>query len=145
MKKLLLTLFACGFVTSAWGKISNNQAEPRKISVIEAFSTMPMINDVDVSPDGKKIAIVKATNKEGDYIVEIRDVERLEKKPIILGSERMLIDRVYWLNNNRIGVSFRQILKDGPYKYWTNKFAVTDSNGKGKWLEPLKKNKIFRF
>ncbi|MCL1078095.1 S9 family peptidase [Parashewanella spongiae] len=144
MKKIILSL--C--ISACLGSIVSNNAiaedNPVKtVSTIEAFATMPQVSSVSVSPNGQKIAIVRATNREGDYIVEIRDTKDLGKKPVILGADRMKVQGVSWLNNEKIGVSFRQLLESGAHKYWTGQFAITDANGKGKWVLPSKKVRGF--
>lgn len=117
-----------------------NQASDSNVSTIDAFSMMPVIRSVAVSDDGKKLAILRATSKHGDYVVEIRDPMNLTSKPIILGADKMQVSSVTWLSNKKLGVMFRQILKDGASKRWVNKFAIINSDGKGKWLIPLDRN-----
>lgn len=112
---------------------------------LDAFAMMPVVRSVSVSDDGKKVAIVRATTKFGDYIIEIRETNDLSKKPITLGASKMKVSGVIWLNNEKIGVQFRQILKDGSRKYWVNKFAIVNANGKGKWLLPERNKKLRGF
>lgn len=105
---------------------------------VDAFSTLPAIRSMSISPDGKLLAAVKSSSKNGDYYIEIRDVNDLTKKPVRLGADKMLVSNISWLNNERILVSFRQILRDSGRSYWVSKFAITDADGKGGWLEPFK-------
>jgi len=132
---LLLNSNVFAFETS-----SNNGILP-----LDAFTMMPVIRSVSVSDDGKKIAILRATTKLGDYIIEIRDTNDLSKKPVTLGASKMMVSSVVWLNNEKLGVQFRQILKDGSRKYWVNEFAIVNANGKGKWLMPSKNKKLRGF
>lgn len=111
---------------------------------VEAFSILPMIRSVSVSPDGKQLAIVRASTKNGDYYIEIRQTKDLTKEPIKLGASKMLVSGVSWLNNEKISVSFRQILRDGARSYWVNQFAITDTDGKGGWLVPFQSKKNIR-
>lgn len=144
MKKLTTLLLVMVAITS-----STLQAETDKkadgVSTIEAFSVMPVIRSVAVSKDGKKLAIVRATTKNGDYIIEIRDPFNLQKKPVRLGADKMKVSGVSWLNDNKIGVMFRQVLEDRGRKYWVNKFAITDADGKGKWIIPFSKKRNVSF
>lgn len=100
---------------------------------------------MSVSPDGKQLAIVRASTKNGDYFIEIRDTNNFQKAPVKLGADKMLVSGISWLNNDRILVSFRQILRDGSRSYWVNKFAITDADGKGKWLIPFRDMKDVDF
>ncbi|QOL25877.1 S9 family peptidase [Thalassotalea sp. LPB0316] len=111
---------------------------------VEAFSILPMIRSVSVSPDGKQIAIVRASTKNGDYYIEIRQTKDLTKDPVKLGASKMLVSGVSWLNNEKIAVSFRQILRDGASSYWVGQFAITDADGKGDWLVPFQSKKNIR-
>jgi len=135
------------FVSFTGNAVENAVKNPinKNILPLDAFAMMPVIRSVSVSDNGKKIAIVRATSKSGNYIIEIRDTRNLAKKPVTLGADKMMVSGISWLNNDRIGVSFRQILKDGSRKYWVNQFAITDANGKGKWLMPTKSKKIRGF
>ena len=56
------------------------QAKATSIAeAVEAFSIMPMIRSVSVSPDGKQLAVVRASTKNGDYYIEIRQISDLTK------------------------------------------------------------------
>ncbi|XQW85976.1 alpha/beta hydrolase family protein [Thalassotalea piscium] len=112
---------------------------------LDAFTMMPLIRSVSVSDDGKKVAILRATSKFGDYIIEIRDTFNLDKAPITLGADKMMVSSVFWLNNEKLGVVFRQILKSGSRKRWVNEFAIVNANGKGGWLLPSNNKKLNGF
>ncbi len=131
-------------VSFAGATIESTDAS-NKILPLDAFTMMPVIRSVSVSDDGRRIAILRSTTKLGDYVIEIRETNNLSKKPIVLGANKMMVSSVTWLNNDRIGVSFRQILKQGSRKRWVNEFAITDANGKSGWLIPTKSKKIAGF
>ena len=136
MNRITIALcFAVGAIVTAPTQAETPQAA---ITTIEAFSTMPQIRSVSVSPDGDRVAIVRATNKNGDYVIEIRETKDLSKKPVLLGADKMKVDSVSWLNNKKIGVSFRQLLKARAHKRWVGNYAITDADGKGSWVIPLK-------
>ncbi|WP_423187942.1 alpha/beta hydrolase family protein [Alishewanella sp. d11] len=137
---LLASLLSMLLVTTAVAE----QAKTETLS-LEAFAMMPMIRAVSVSPDGQQVAIVRATTKEGDYIIEIRQTQNLAATPVTLGADRMLVSTVSWLNNERILVSFRQLYQRRAEKYWVNKIAITDADGKGRWLDPSQDNPTANF
>ena len=122
-----------------------NASEDIEPLPIDSFAALPVIDGVSLSPNGKKMAVLKATSKNGDYIVEIRELADFNKKPVRLGADKMLVQSVSWLNNDKILLVFRQILKDGARKYWVNKLAITDADGKGKWLIPFRKKRNLGF
>ncbi|EAW26122.1 prolyl oligopeptidase family protein, partial [Alteromonadales bacterium TW-7] len=142
LKKRMLV----GLSLLSLSSFANSETEDRtQVSSIDAFSMSAAIRSVVASPDGNKLAILRATTKDGDYIIEIRDPNNLEAEPVRLGADKMLISSIVWLNDEKIGVMFRQILEDGSRKYWVNKFAITDADGKGDWLLPFKKKRNVQF
>lgn len=138
---LSLLLVMTVFTSQAEEEVVNEQ----NLIPLDAFTMMPVIRSVSVSDDGKKVAILRATTKLGDYVIDIRDTRNLDKKPITLGANKMMVSSITWLNNDKIGVSFRQILESNGYRRWVNQFAITDADGKGKWLMPTKSKKIAGF
>jgi dipeptidyl aminopeptidase/acylaminoacyl peptidase len=112
---------------------------------VEAFSILPLIRGVSLSPDGNKLAIVRASSKNGDYYIEIRETNNLTAEPVKLGADKMLVSGVSWLNDDKILVSFRQILRDSGSSYWVNQFAISDADGKGKWMIPFRNKKNIGF
>lgn len=106
----------------------------------DAFTVMPAIRAVSVSPDGNQLAVVRATSQNGDYIIEIKNLAKPELPPVRLGADRMLVSGVNWVSNDKVLVVFRQLLKTGATKRWVNKIAITSADGKGSWLVPFKDN-----
>lgn len=136
-----LILLIC-LVTTFWSFESANATEVKASTAetlpIDAFAMLPVIRGVSVSPDGEKLIVVRASTKNGDYYIEIRDLKNISAKPVRLGADKMLVSGVSWLNNEKLLVSFRQILRDGSRSYWVNKFAIANADGKGKWLIPFR-------
>lgn len=141
MKKTLGMIALLAFQNSFMFAKAEEQIEPS----IDAFAVLPAIQSIVTSPDGEHIAMVRATSKNGDYIVEIHKTDELNKDPVKLSAGRMEITSATWLNNERIGVNFRQNIQDGNRNYWATKFAIIDADGKGGWLEPFKNDKYASF
>ena len=135
---LFLSISATAFLLPVQAK-NASATKDAKLS-LDAFAMLPAIKSAKVSADGKHLAFVKATSKQGGYVIEIRQTADLTKKPVVLGADRMQITGFTWLNNTKIGVYFQQKLKDGGKTYWVSKFAIVNANGKGKWLVPFKKD-----
>ncbi|WP_146027254.1 hypothetical protein, partial [Bowmanella denitrificans] len=68
MKKLLAIVSL-----SLFGAISQAQTTYE----VDAFAALPAIQQASVSPDGKRLAVLRATSKNGDYIIEVRNVSSL--------------------------------------------------------------------
>lgn len=134
---LILIFSLCAFIPSGFATITN---DAKQLLDLDAFAMMPLIRAVSVSPDGTKVAIVRASSKEGDYVIEIRNTKDLSAQPVTLGAARMMVSSVSWLSNERILVSFRQLFQRRAEKYWVNKIAITDADGKSNWLDPSRDN-----
>ena len=128
----LLTIMPNSYAQSAVGATVVNSIEP--------FTIMPALRNVAVSPNGQKLAFVRATSKDGDYIIEIADLTQAKSDPVRLGADRMLVSGVNWLSDDKVLVIFRQLLKTGATKRWVNKVAITNADGKGGWMVPFKDN-----
>ena len=81
----------------------------RETLPLDAFASLPAMNQASVTMDGTKIAIVRATSKNGDYIVEIYSTDDLTSDPVRLGADRMEITNVGWLNNEKL-LEFHSLL-----------------------------------
>lgn len=102
---------------------------------LDAFAALPAILDVQVSPNGNKLGIVRATGKDGGYLLEIFDTKNLKSKPVRIGTDVMEMRSFTWLNDKRVLISFRQILDDANFSGWVNKGAIVNADASGKWLE----------
>ena len=130
-KKIIASVFATILIAT------NSLAKEDYTMPIENFSVLPVITSVQVSPNGKKLAMVRATTKNGDYIIEIRGTEKLDADPVRLGSARMEIQAFSWLNDKQLLVNFRQNIQDGNRNYWVTQAAVVNASGKGSWKVPF--------
>ncbi|WP_462159676.1 alpha/beta hydrolase family protein [Pseudoalteromonas sp. GB56] len=141
-KNLIQSLAVAGllFTQVAGANDAQQDTSAKDISLIESFSILPAIQSIKVSPNGKKLVMQRATSKDGDYIIEVHDTAKLGQNPVRLGADKMRVSGVSWLNDDKILVVFRQLLEDSGKKYWVNKFAITDADGKGDWLQPFKKS-----
>lgn len=137
MKTLPILVALIGFVSMP-DSYAKDVALPTVASSVEPFTIMPALRTVSVSPNGKKLAVVRATSKDGDYIIEIIDVTKTSAAPVRLGADHMLISGVNWLSDDKVLVLFRQLMKSGATKRWVNKVAITNADGKGGWLVPFK-------
>lgn len=129
------TVISASFVT-----IAKDVALP-----VENFSVASAVTSVQLSPNGKLLAMVRATTKLGDYIVEIRPTDKLDAKPVLLGAERMEITGFTWLNNEKISINFRQNIQDGNRNYWVSKIAIVNASGEGSWRVPFPRENASNF
>ncbi len=113
--------------------------------LIESFAVLPAVQQVRVSDDGKRMIIMRSTSKNGDYIIEVRDVNNLSADPVLLGADKMEIQGASWLNNDKILVNFSQNIQDGARNYWVSKAAIVNADGTGNWKVPFPKDNFARF
>ncbi|TNE67512.1 MAG: S9 family peptidase [Alphaproteobacteria bacterium] len=100
---------------------------------IDKFAMLPVIQQVSVSPDGKHMGVMRAQNKDGNYIIEIYKTSDLKKRPVRLGSGKMEFTGFIWANNERLLVNFRQNIQAGKDNYWASRWASMGVDGKGRW------------
>jgi dienelactone hydrolase len=137
MKKNIYNLFIIGIVSLFSTASVVVKAE---ILPLDAFVMLPTIKQAATSIDGKKLAFLRASNKKGNYVIEVRSIDDLKKKPILLGAKRMEITGFTWLNSKKMAVTFRQNIQDGNKNYWASKLAIVNADGTGKWLVPFNKD-----
>ena len=137
--RAVFSLFMALFVSNL--AIAQEQAK----LPLDAFASLPAITQATLPLDGSKLAIVRATSKDGDYIVEIRPTKNLTADPVRLGASRMEITDVRWVNNEKLLINFRQNIQDGNRNYWVTKAAIVNADGTGEWKIPFPKENRANF
>ena len=142
-KKLRLIIGVATMLS--WAGQANAQDTNNTTLPLDAFASLPAMTQATVPLDGSKLAIIRATSKDGDYIVEIRPTNDLAAEPVRLGASRMEITDIGWLNNDKLLVNFRQNIQDGNDNYWVTKAAIVNGDGKGDWKIPFPKENRANF
>ena len=101
---------------------------------IDAFAMRPGILQASISPNGKHMGLLRAFSLNGDYRLEIYETAKLDKKPVVLGADRMELTGFYWLNDKKLWVDMRQKSRRGNNK-WRYMSSIVNSDGTGKWRE----------
>jgi len=95
---LLLFLFSLGGVPGAW-------ADDAPLPV-EAFASLPQLQGVQLSPDGKKVAALM--NVKGDTLLIVRVMGSSDLFPLAKTNNKLgAINWFHWANNERVVVSLR--------------------------------------
>ncbi len=135
---LLWSLVAAPVAGAQTGANSEEDSQTNGLSGFEAFAAEEAMSMAELSPNGKHIATLQRLAKDGKQVVMIYDVDDLSVKPVTLGSARMDIRTVSWVNNEKLVVRFSQdvdTLQDlGADTRLVSKLAVVDRKGK-RWLE----------
>lgn len=106
MKKLLVAAGSIAALLSstpsfaAMGETAANGAELSPVPV-DYWAVRGAISSVSVSPDGKHMALMRITSKDGDPIIEVYDTDDLSKAPIRANAEPMEITgRLTWVSDD---------------------------------------------
>lgn len=101
---------------------------------LEYWALRAVINNAEVSPDGKYLALMKIPSKDGNPIIEVYEAANLDKKPFRLNADPMEIETFYWVSDKDIVFQARQKVRDkiegfneGVYE---NRIALVDVKNK---------------
>ncbi|KUJ83113.1 S9 family peptidase [Microbulbifer flavimaris] len=116
MKKLFISLIMLVSV-----QVIGKTAEPYPL---EYWALRNVISNVEISPDGKHVALMKIPTKDGDPIIEVYPTSNLNEEPYRVNSDPMEITQFFWVSNDVIGMRLRQKVRDriegfnqGVYEY----------------------------
>ena len=91
---------------------------------LEYFALRDVVSDVEVSPDGKRVAMLKILSREGNPILHVYDASDLSKDPFVVNSNPMEIVGYDWVSDRDIVITLRQKVRDkiegqnqGVYEY----------------------------
>jgi dipeptidyl aminopeptidase/acylaminoacyl peptidase len=107
LKSYLTGVFIFAILTTA--TVGTLRAEPYPL---EYWALRDVINSVQVSPDGKYLALLKIPNRDADPFLEVYDASNLEKEPFRMDGGKMEITGYDWVGNESIVVRFRQKVRD---------------------------------
>ncbi|MBT8093133.1 MAG: prolyl oligopeptidase family serine peptidase [Gammaproteobacteria bacterium] len=79
---------------------------------LEYWALRPVINNVQVSPDGKYLGLMKIASKDGNPVIEVYETADLDKEPFRLNADPMEITNFYWASDDDIVFTLRQKVRD---------------------------------
>ena len=91
---------------------SNAFAQVPEPYPLEYWALRSVISNVQISPDGKSLALMKIPSKDGNPIIEVYDATDLEKEPFRLNADPMEITDFGWASDSDIVFSLRQKVRD---------------------------------
>lgn len=134
MKRIL---FALSFA-STFALMQPTQAEAKPtVPSIEQLAAFAQFSGFTLSPDGRHIAALRADGEE--RVIAVWKTDALDQAPTLIGSNRMKINSVSFIKNDRLAVSFWQpfdLRSERVTRTFLNKLMITDLQGKD-WKEPL--------
>jgi dipeptidyl aminopeptidase/acylaminoacyl peptidase len=79
---------------------------------LEYWALRDVVSNVQVSPNGKRVALMKIPTRDGDPIIEVYDAANFEREPFRVNADPMEITDFDWLSDRAIVVSLRQKVRD---------------------------------
>ena len=79
---------------------------------LEYFALRETMQNVQTSPSGEHISLMRIASRDGNPVIEIYDTNDLSDRPVRIGSGRSEIISYQWLNNDRLLVNFRNKFRD---------------------------------
>ena len=78
---------------------------------IDQWAMRSVVSNVAISPNGKRLALLKIPTKDGNPVIEIYDAANLDKEPFRVDAKPMEIERFFWLNDDHILFGARQAVR----------------------------------
>lgn len=91
------------------GPAAAQEADPPALELFAAYSAVQQVN---LSPDGRHLALMRLPARDANYIIEVFDTSDLSARPTRFGADRMEIQSYSWVGPEHIWVSFRQQTRD---------------------------------
>jgi dipeptidyl aminopeptidase/acylaminoacyl peptidase len=79
---------------------------------LEVFAERDSMRNVQLSPDGNKLALLRIPERGANPILEIYETADLSKEPFRMNADPMEITTYGWIGNNDIVIGFRQQVRD---------------------------------
>jgi len=79
---------------------------------LEYWALREVMTNVEVSPDGKYLGLMKIPNRDGNAIIEIYEAADLTKKPFRVNADPMEIRGFGWVSDTNVVVALRQKVRD---------------------------------
>jgi len=150
MKKLLA--LSCAVFAMSVPMATETHAQTAEPYPVEYWAVRDQMSSVSLSPDGKKLAFMKIASREGNPVIEVRDVDNLMGKPYTIGGKKMEITGFNWIGDTDVIVQFRdQVSKhidgfnQGAYKGKVAHFDLNKKKFKDLSVESSRKIKFVEF
>ncbi len=79
---------------------------------LDYWALRPVINNAQVSPDGKYLGLMKIPSKDGNPIIEVYEAANLDKEPFRLNADPMEITGFSWASDKDIVFTLRQKVRN---------------------------------
>ena len=79
---------------------------------VEYWALREVFSNVEVSPDGKHLGLLKIASKDGNPVLEVYEAGNLDKKPLRIDADPMEIRSFFWASNSSVVITLRQKVRD---------------------------------
>ena len=110
MKHTVPLLFAVASAASL--ELGAGEAAGAEPYPVEYWALRNVISNVQVSPDGKRLALMRIPGRDGNPVIEVYDAANLAREPFRVNAEPMEIVSLQWINDDFIGFAARQKVRD---------------------------------
>ena len=100
---------ALALVLAATGAAAADEDAPYPL---EYWAMRDVVTSVRLSPDGKRLSLLKIPSRDGNAVVEVYDAADLDKKPLRIDAKPMEIVSSSWLNDRHMLLGARQKVRD---------------------------------
>jgi dipeptidyl aminopeptidase/acylaminoacyl peptidase len=111
MKNQSLVLIAALLLFSGYVPYSS-AADSLEPYPLEYFALRAVTSNVNISPNGEKLAMLKILTKTGNPILHVYDTDDVGGKAFVVNADPMEIMTYYWANDTHIVMTLRQMTRD---------------------------------
>ncbi len=104
-----MLVVACGLLAAIPLRAAGSAEGPYPL---EYWALREVIDNVQVSPDGKYLGLMRIPSRDGNPIIEIFDASDMSEEPFRLNADPMEITNFYWVSSTDIVFSLRQKVRD---------------------------------
>ncbi len=79
---------------------------------LEYFALREVVRDVTISPDGKRVAMLKILSRDGDPELHIHNAGDLDADPFVVNADPMEIFAYQWASDEHVVMIVRQRVRD---------------------------------
>ena len=102
----------CFLALSVGGGLTVSAADAPKPYPLEYWAMRPVISGVEVSPDGKRLALLRIPSRGANPILEIYDAADLQKKPFRMNADPMELEWFSWVTDTHILFGARRQVRE---------------------------------
>ena len=109
--KIRLVISGLLFLFLGYGAVHVVAADA-EVYPLEYFALREVVNNVTVSPDGERLAMLKILSRTGDPILHVYNTDDLDADPLVVNADPMEIIGYRWASDRHVVLQFRQQVRN---------------------------------